>query len=80
MANMAEMITFRPDPETELALATLTAEGLSISAAVRAALIETASRRASESLRREAQALADDPVDRAEAASLLRDLETLRAW
>jgi hypothetical protein len=28
----------------------------------------------------EAEALADDAADRAEAAQVLRDMETLRAW
>jgi hypothetical protein len=31
-------------------------------------------------LRSEAEALAADPVDRAEAAQVLRDMEALRAW
>ena len=80
MASMADMITFRPDEDSSRALTALTADGTPVSAAVRSALIETAARRASDSLRREAQSLADDDADRAEAASLLRDMETLRAW
>ena len=80
MTSMAEMITFRPDEDSERALAALTADGTPVSAAVRSALIETAARRAAESLRREAESLAADADDRAEAASLLRDMETLRAW
>jgi len=62
---MAQPITFRPDSEVERALAALTADGTTVS---------------ERALRAEAQALADDPRDRAEATSVLRDLETLRAW
>jgi hypothetical protein len=57
-----------------------TADGTTVSTAVRAALIDAARVRAVESLRAEAAALAEDPVDRAEASQVLRDMETLRAW
>jgi hypothetical protein len=77
---MTQTITFRPDEDAERALAVLTADGTSVSAAVRTALIESARRRAEARLRQEAAALADDKVDRAEAARVLRDMETLRAW
>ncbi len=77
---MAATITFRPDEETRLALDELTADGTPVSAAVRAALMEAASRHAKARLRAEAEALAADPEDRAEAAQVLRDLESLRAW
>lgn len=55
-------------------------DGRSASAAVRSALLEAARHQAQEALRAESRALADDPVDRAEAAQVLRDMETLRAW
>lgn len=77
---MAETITFRPDEDTQLALAVLTADGTPVSRAVRAALIEAARTRAGQVLRAEASALAGDEDDRAEAARVLRDMETLRAW
>ncbi len=77
---MAATITFRPDDETRLALDELTADGTPVSAAVRDALMEAAARHAKARLRTEAEALADDPGDRAEAARVLRDMETLRAW
>jgi hypothetical protein len=77
---MAQTITFRPDEDVERALAVLTADGTSVSAAVRAALIESARRHAEERVRQEAAALADDEIDRAEATRVLRDMETLRAW
>ena len=78
---MAETITFRPDEDARRALAVLTQDGTSVSAAVRAALIYAAAKTAAQDrLRAEAAALAADDTDRAEAARVLRDMETLRAW
>ncbi|MBR7743250.1 hypothetical protein KC207_08105 [Phycicoccus sp. BSK3Z-2] len=76
----ADTITFRPDDDAARALATLTADGTSVSVAVRAALIDAARDRARRALRAEAEELARDEQDRAEAAQVLRDMETLRAW
>ncbi len=77
---MAATITFRPDDEARLALDELTADGTPVSKVVRDALMEAAARHAKSRLRAEAEALAADPVDRAEAAQVLRDMESLRAW
>ncbi|NHA70215.1 hypothetical protein [Phycicoccus flavus] len=77
---MAATITFRPDEDAARALAALTRDGTSVSAAVRAALIDAARDRARSALRAEAAALAADEHDRDEAAQVLRDMETLRAW
>ena len=77
---MADTITFRPDEDTARALAVLTRDGTPISTAVRAALIEAARLKAAAAIRAEAEELAADPVDRAEAMQVLRDMETLRAW
>ena len=77
---MAETITFRPDEDVLRALAVLTQDGTPVSAAVRRALIDAAHTRAEHRLRAEAAALAADETDRAEAAQVLRDMETLRAW
>lgn len=77
---VAETITFRPDDDALRALRVLTRDGTPVSAAVRAALIEAARARAEQQLRAEAGALAADEEDRAEAAQVLRDMETLRAW
>ncbi|MBM6402965.1 hypothetical protein JQN72_01720 [Phycicoccus sp. CSK15P-2] len=76
---MAGTITFRPDEDAARALVALTADGTSVSTAVRAALITAARDRARTALRAEAEALAADEQDRAEAAQVLRDMETLRA-
>lgn len=77
---MAKTVTFRPDEDTLYALDVLTRDGTPVSAAVRSALIEAARRRADMSIRAEAEALAADDQDRAEAMQVLRDMETLRAW
>jgi hypothetical protein len=77
---MTQTITFRPDADAASALALLTRDGTSTSAVVRDALIEAARHRAGDLLRAEAAALAADPADRAEAAQVLKDLDTLRAW
>ena len=73
-------ITFRPDAETRLALDELTSDGTPVSAAVRDALVTAAARHAKARLRAEVEALAANPDDRAEAAQVLRDMESLRAW
>jgi hypothetical protein len=77
---MADTITFRLDEDAAQALEILTRDGTPFSTAVRAALIEAAGNRARTRLRAEAEALAADETDRAEAAQVLRDMETLRAW
>lgn len=77
---MADTITFRLDDDAARALAALTRDGTPVSTAVRAALIDAARERARIALRAEAEALASDEQDRAEAAQVLRDMESLRAW
>ena len=78
--SMADTITFRPDEDAARALAVLTRDGTPVSSAVRAALIDAAREQARSTLRAEAEALAADEQDRAEAAQVLRDMESLRAW
>ena len=78
--GMGDTITFRPDEDAARALEVLTRDGTSVSTAVRTALIDAARRQATARLRAEAEELAADEQDRAEAAQVLRDMETLRAW
>lgn len=73
-------IAFRPDDQTERALAELTADGRSVSAAIRDAVLDAARAKRQQRLRAEAAALAADPADVAEARAVLSDLEPLRAW
>lgn len=80
VSQMADTITFRPDEDALRALAVLTQDGASVSTVVRGALIDAARHRAQRQLRHEAELLAADEGDRAEAAQVLRDMETLRAW
>ncbi len=77
---MADTITFRPDDDARRALAVLTEGGAPVSAVVRAALIDAARAVAQQRLRAEAAGLATDEADRAEAAQVLKDMDTLRAW
>jgi hypothetical protein len=77
---MGDTITFRPDEDASRALEALTSDGTPVSAVVRTALIDAARRKASACIRAEAEVLAADEVDRTEAAQVLRDMETLRAW
>jgi hypothetical protein len=77
---MAQTITFRPDADASRALDVLTQDGTPVSTVVRAALIEAADRKAAAVIRAEAEDLAADESDRAEAMQVLRDMETLRAW
>jgi hypothetical protein len=77
---VADTITFRPDDDARRALAVLTEGGAPVSAVVRAALIDAARAVAQQRLRAEAAGLATDEADRAEAAQVLKDMDTLRAW
>jgi len=77
---VADTITFRPDEDAARALDVLTSDGTPVSTAVRAALVAAARERARAKLRSEAESLAADEQDRAEASQVLRDMETLRAW
>jgi hypothetical protein len=58
--SVADTITFRPDEDAARALAALTRDGTPVSAAVRAALIEAARRKAAAAVRAEAEELAAD--------------------
>jgi Arc/MetJ-type ribon-helix-helix transcriptional regulator len=76
---MARMISLRLDEEAARALEQLTRDGASQSEAVREALIVAARLRRDEQLRAEAEMLAADPEDRAEAARILAFMESLDA-
>lgn len=72
-------ITFRTDDATDDALASLTADGRSASSAIRDALLSAARQQRADRLRAEAEALAADPADVAEARAVLADMAALRA-
>lgn len=75
---MAKAIHVRLDPQAELALALIRANGRTDSEAVREALCELASRmRSRAAIREEARRLGADAEDRAEAAAVLSLMEEL---
>jgi hypothetical protein len=75
---MARALHVRLDDASAAALLIVKAEGLSDSEAVRVALREAAERRRRRSsLAAEVAALAADPVDRAEKAAILEEMDEL---
>ena len=79
---MARALHVRLDTDSEAALGTLRAEGLTDSQAVRLALVEARGRRQQRvTLREEAVRLATDAADRRELATIAADLDALTpAW
>lgn len=73
-------ITFRADDDVDRALADLTSGDRDRSQVIREAILAAWRLRQAEQLRAEAEAVAADPDDVAEARSVLADMETLRAW
>jgi predicted transcriptional regulator len=72
-------ITFRADEDVDRALADLTEGDRDRSQVIRDAILAEWRRRQAERLRAEAEALAADPEDRAEARAVLTDMESVRA-
>ena len=56
------------------------ATGSLVSTAIRRALVDAAQAEVHRQLREESARVAADPADRAEAAQILKDMETLGAW
>lgn len=73
-------ITLRADHEVEQALAALTEDGRSQSAAIRDAILAAYRAQRAARLRAEAEAIAGDPDDRAEVRRVQAEMESLRAW
>jgi hypothetical protein len=73
------MVTFDADSRTEAALAELMAEGQSPDEVIRQAILVAWRLRRSEVARHEAEVVALDAADRAEARAIMRDMESLRA-
>jgi hypothetical protein len=74
------VVNFRTDDRADAALAELTADGSSVSAAIRQALVDSVRLRRREQMRRDAQASMDDPADVAESRQVLEEMDELRAW
>ena len=73
-------ITFRADEDVDRALADLTSGDRDRSQVIREAILAAWRARRAEQLRAEAEAVAADPEDRAEARAVLADMDSLRAW
>lgn len=73
-------ITFRADDDVDRALAELTSGDRDRSQVIREAILAAWQARHDEQVRAEAESVAADPADRAEARSVLADMESLRAW
>lgn len=74
------VVNFRTDEQSERALAELTADGSSVSVAVRQALVDAVRLRRREQLRRESLEALGDADDLAESRQVLEQMGELRAW
>lgn len=72
------VVNFRTDEEAQHALDELTADGTSVSAAIRQALLDSVIMRKRERMRRESLEVVDDPADLAESRAILAHMEELR--
>ena len=74
------VVNFRTDERAERALAELTADGSSVSDAIRQALVDAVRLRRREQMRRESLEAANDPADIAESRQVSKEMDELRAW
>lgn len=74
------VLNFRTDERSERALAELTADGSTVSDAIRGALVDAVRLRRREQMRRESLATANDPAELAESRQVLKEMDELRAW
>ena len=74
------VVNFRTDERSDRALAELTADGSTVSDAIRQALVDAVRLRRLEQMRRESMELASDPADLAESRRVLKEMDDLRAW
>ena len=74
------VLNFRTDERSERALAELTADGSTVSDAIRQALVDAVRLRRREQMRAESLELINDAEDRAESRRVLAEMDELRAW
>ena len=74
------VLNFRTDERSERALAELTADGTTISDAIRQALVDAVRLRRREQMRAESLELMNDEDDRAESRRVREEMDELRAW
>ncbi len=73
------VVNFRTDDAADRALEQLTADGTSVSAAIRQALLDSVTLRARARMREESARLVDDAADLAESRAILAHMDELRA-
>ena len=73
------VVNFRTDERSEHALAELTADGTTVSAAIRQALVDAVRLRRREQMRRESLEASADADDLAESRRVLEEMDELRA-
>lgn len=74
------VVTFRTDQRSDRALAELTADGTTVSDAIRRALVDAIRLRRREQMRHEALEVLNDADDIAESRRVLEEMDGLRAW
>ncbi|PZS13920.1 MAG: hypothetical protein DLM57_15610 [Pseudonocardiales bacterium] len=74
------VVNFRTDERAERALAELTADGSTVSDAIRQALVDAVRLRRREQMRRESLEAGADPADLGESRQVLAEMGELRAW
>lgn len=74
------VVNFRTDERAERALAELTADGSTVSDAIRQALVDAVRLRRRDQMRRESLEVSGDPADVAESRQVLAEMDELRAW
>ncbi len=74
------VVNFGTDERSERALAELTADGSTVSEAIRQALVDAVRLRRRGQMRRESLEAAADPADLAESRRVLEEMDELRAW
>jgi hypothetical protein len=73
------VVNFRTDERSEHALAELTADGTTVSEAIRQALVDAVRLRRREQMRRESLEASADADDQAESRQVLEEMDELRA-
>lgn len=74
------VVNFRTDEQSDRALAELTADGSSVSDAVRQALVDAVRLRRREQMRLESLEVSSDPAELQEMRRVLAEMDELRAW
>jgi hypothetical protein len=74
------VVNFRTDESSEAALAELTADGTTVSDAIRRALVDAVRLRRRMQMRRESLEMLHDSDDLAESRAVRKEMDELRAW